>query len=336
MQKIITISEKTTLSIKFRKGKPNIQSPHAGVMNIPKPILKWAGGKSSLLELFYSGGYIPEKFGTYYEPFFGGGALFFFLWKKNLISKAVISDVNSETINLYEIIKEDCCQIIEKYQSMELANDSACYYVSRERFNQLKTKTKTSSCHDELLERAILLLYLNRTCFNGLYRENKSGEFNVPFGKYKNPLIIDEENLKIVHKAFQCASIKELNYKDAVQNAIADDFIYFDPPYMPLSETSNFNDYSKLGFGPDDQLQLSKIFRVLDKRGCYVMASNSSNPYIAEIYDEVHAKKFEVSAPRLINSKGTGRGNIIEYLMTNYEPTPKSQKIQTKLNSNKQ
>lgn len=276
----------------------------------PKPFVKWVGGKRQLLAQFRLRNlFPPEKFdpvkNTYLEPFVGGGAVFFDLLPKN----AVLSDMNLELVTTYNVIKKD----VEK-----LINALKRHKVNKEYFLKIRSKD-TSKLSD--LEIASRFIYLNRTCFNGLYRVNKSGQFNVPFGKNKNPLICDELNLRRVSQALKNVTIKHQDYKEVLKKAKKGDFIYFDPPYYPLSKTASFTSYTKDAFLDKEQIELRDVFVELHKRGCFVMLSNSDAPFINNIYSEIKDKKIQihkVEAGRAINSKGSGRGKILEVVVTNY------------------
>ncbi len=276
----------------------------------PKPFVKWVGGKRQLIKQFRDMGlYPPDDFdpikNSYFEPFVGGGAIFFDL----LPSKAYLSDMNFELVTTYNVIKNDVELLIKSLKK---------HVYSKEYFLKLRAK-KVSSLTS--LQTASRFIYLNRTCFNGLYRVNSKGGFNVPFGDNKNPLICDEINLRKVSKVLQDVEIKHQDYKSAVRKAKKGDFVYLDPPYHPMSSTSSFTSYTKESFGEKEQIELRDTFLELHKKGCFVMLSNSNADFINKIYGEL--KKYEITvhkvdAGRSINSKGTGRGKIKEVLVTNY------------------
>lgn len=276
----------------------------------PKPFVKWVGGKRQLLAQFRLRNlFPPEKFdpvkNTYFEPFVGGGAVFFDLLPKN----AVLSDMNLELVTTYNVIKDNVENLIKSLKK---------HKVNKEYF--LKTRSKDISKLSDI-EIASRFIYLNRTCFNGLYRVNKSGQFNVPFGKNKNPLICDEVNLRRVSQALKNVTIKHQDYKEVLKKAKKGDFIYFDPPYYPVSKTASFTSYTKDAFLDKEQIELRDVFVELHKRGCFVMLSNSDAPFINKIYSEIKDKKIQihkVEAGRAINSKGSGRGKILEVVITNY------------------
>ena len=271
-------------------------------MKNAKPVVKWAGGKSQLLEQIEE--HLPQEFGTYYEPFIGGGALFFYLWNAGRIKKAVISDNNPDLINIYRVIKEKPEELITELKKRKYKNEKEAYYKIRE-WEPRKAVLK-----------AARMLYLNRTCFNGLYRVNSKGKFNVPFGKYKNPKFLNEDNIWAVHEALKDTEIRLCDFEEAVKGAEKGDFVYFDPPYHPLSTTANFTGYTKNSFNEDDQKRLAETFRKLADMGVYVMLSNSYTDFIKGLYEDFNLKI--VYARRAINSDAKGRGQIEEYLILSY------------------
>ncbi|MEI7891225.1 MAG: DNA adenine methylase [bacterium] len=273
-----------------------------------RPFLKWVGGKAQLLSQFEK--YYPKDFNNYFEPFIGGGALFFSLNP----TKAHINDVNTTLIATYKNIKnnsEDIIKILkklhDKYQKSDDVARSDFFYDIREKFNSLS---------DTDLKKSAYLIFLNKTCFNGMYRENSKGGFNTPFGKYKNPTILDKENILRISKVLKNTKLTSVSFEKAVADAKKGDFIYFDPPYHPLSETAKFTSYHKDSFTKEDQLKLRDIFIELDKKGCYVMLSNSHTPFIEDIYKKY--RQETVMANRAINCKASGRGKIKELLILNY------------------
>lgn len=289
----------------------------------PHPILKWAGGKTSLLNTFEKEGFIPENFETYYEPFFGAGALYFYLWKSNRIEKAVLSDINVELYNLYNIIKLDHDKIINCSYKIDMSPDEKTYYMNRKKFNKLKQKPLNSCDENQKIKRALLLLYLNKTGYSGMYRENSNGEYNVPCGNYKNPTIVDEKNLQMMHDALECATILGTDFRTSIENAKNNDFIYFDPPYKPHENISKFRDYHRIKFGDNEQMELRNTFRAMNEKGCKLMLSNSSSPDLNEMYESIPNISIKsVYATRLINQKNIGRQIVEEYVITNYTPTP--------------
>lgn len=274
----------------------------------PKPFVKWVGGKRQLLRQFRDLGlYPPEDFdpiaNTYYEPFVGGGAVFFDLLPK----KAELSDLNYELVTTYNVIKSDVDALIKSLKKHKYEKE---YYLKVRAQNPKKLSD---------VEVASRFIYLNRTGFNGMYRVNSRGEFNVPFGKYTNPIICDEENLRRASKALQKVSIKQQDYKNVLKKARRGDFVYFDPPYYPVSKTASFTSYTAEAFLENEQTELRDTFVELHKRGCFVMLSNSDTPFINKIYSGIPGVKIsKVEAGRAINSKGSKRGKITEVLVTNY------------------
>jgi DNA adenine methylase len=271
----------------------------------PRPVVKWAGGKTQLLPYLIQ--FSPKQFNQYFEPFLGGGALFFKLSNNRKISKAYLNDCNCDLINVYSVIKKNLDELISELGSGFYQNNEEIYYQIR-----------LSSPENEI-KRAARFIYLNKTAFNGLYRVNSKGQFNVPFGKYKNPKILDKFNLKAVHEALQKDELTCMDFEEAVKQANTGDFIYFDPPYQPLSKTSNFTSYTAKSFGEADQERLHKCFKSLDEHGCFVMLSNSFSPFVNELYSDYNC--HTVMAGRAINCKAEGRGKIKELIVTNYETT---------------
>lgn len=264
----------------------------------PRPFLKWAGGKSKLLTQYTP--YFPKDFKTYYEPFLGGGAIFFHLQPKN----AVITDINSDLINAYRCIRDNLEQLIPLLEKHQQRHNKDYYY-------QVRSHLVTTE-----LERAARLIYLNKTCFNGLYRENLKGLFNVPIGKYKNPKVYNPDLLRSVSVALQSAQIEVRPFDTVVDYAKPSDFIYLDPPYYPLSPTSNFTAYNYCSFNEFDQIRLKDKFVELAGRGVKVMLSNSDCLFIRELYNNF--KINEILASRAINSNAGKRGKITELLITSY------------------
>ena len=274
----------------------------------PKPFVKWVGGKRQLLRQFRELGlYPPEDFSpitnTYYEPFVGGGAVFFDLLPKN----AELSDLNNELVTTYNVIKNNVDELIQSLQK---------HIYDKEYYLEVRAK-KVEDLSD--VEVASRFIFLNRTGFNGLYRVNKSGQFNVPFGRYNNPVICDEKNLRQVSEALQDVSITHQDYKNVLKTAKSGDFIYLDPPYYPINSTSSFTSYTAEGFLEKEQTELRDTFVKLHEKGCFVMLSNSDTPFINELYSGLDGITInKITAGRSINSKGSGRGKITEVLVTNY------------------
>jgi len=289
----------TTLNIgeireRNRKAKKITQSPH--------PFLKWAGGKRQLLQQIDA--FLPKKWGEYIEPFVGGGALFFYMLPK----KTILMDTNPVLINAYQVIKDHVEELIELLQPHQ--NDSEYFYQIRSLDRQPEFAKMSA------IEQASRTIYLNRCCFNGLYRVNSKGQFNVPFGKYKNPKFCDKENLRAVHDVLQDVKIFCGSFEKVLDFATDDSFIYFDPPYVPLTASSNFTSYTKDNFGLEEQKQLKRVFTKLDHQGSKVMLSNSYCEFILDLYQDyqIHV----VKAKRSINSNASRRGEIQEVIITNY------------------
>lgn len=274
----------------------------------PTPIIKWVGGKSQLLAQFSR--FLPAQYNRYFEPFLGGGAVFFHLQAQN----AVLNDINPNLIALYRHVKGHLDELLEvlytlrhRYHAMSPAEQGLEFYRIRERYNQLVAGS---------IEKSAFFIFLNKTGFNGLYRENSKGLYNVPFGRYDNPAMFDEANLRAVSRLLQGVELLSGNFATAVETAQAGDFVYFDPPYAPLSRTAYFTSYTKDTFGPAKQSELAEVARRLASRGVKVMLSNSSCEVIRELYHDFN--QFEVRASRAINSKPDLRGRIDELVITSY------------------
>lgn len=264
------------------------------------PFLKFAGGKTALLPEILP--LLPDRIDHYYEPFVGGGAVFFALAEAKRFSVAYLSDTNVELMNLYNELAHHPENVIQHLKTH--VYDEKYYYAVR-----AQDPHKMST-----IARAARLIYLNKTCFNGLYRVNKSGQFNVPFGSYKNPTICDEENLLAASLVLRHAAISPFDFEDATRYAKRGDAVFFDPPYIPLSKTSNFTAYSADGFSDGDQERLRDVIDKLDAKGVHVLLSNSDTPRVRELYADF--KIEEVQAPRRVNSKGGKRGNVGELLIS--------------------
>ena len=297
-------------------------------MKIVKPFVKWAGGKNSLIPQITK--YYPYelKNGTierYIEPFVGGGAVLIDILQKYEVKEAYAFDINIDLINCYNVIKNNVEELISKLDKKEkeflALNDEErqCYFYDiRAEYNSYKLK-------DELdVKRAAEFIFLNRTCFNGLYRVNKDGKFNVPCGKYKNPTICDSNNLRNLSKLIQNVIFEYGDYKKSEQYVNNNTFVYFDPPYRPLSVTSGFTSYTKEDFNDDNQKELAKYFNRLSLKNAKLMLSNSNPKNVNKndnFFEDIYKGFFinEVSAKRMINSNAKGRGEISELLITNYE-----------------
>ncbi|MNY04336.1 Modification methylase DpnIIA [compost metagenome] len=262
------------------------------------PFLKWAGGKGRLLGQYEP--LFPQRFNRYFEPFVGAGAVFFHLEPQ----KAHLSDTNPDLIACYQVIRDELPALIEVLRMYR--HDRDFYYHVRE----LNPADLTA------VQRAARMIFLNKTCFNGLWRVNRRGQFNVPFGDYKNPKILDEDNLHAVSQALQGVSIDLRPFDEVVSKARRGDFIYMDPPYHPVSSTSNFTSYGADDFKPDDQIRLAAAFRRLDAKGCKVMLSNSDTPFIRELYEDYRIE--QVWCRRAINRDAAKRGAVSEVVVMNY------------------
>lgn len=273
------------------------------------PVVKWVGGKRQLLPEIKK--YSPKKFNTYFEPFVGGGAVLFELQP----NQAIVNDINKELINLYSVIQNNVDELIETLSDKnEYSNTAECYYRIRELDREPKKYNKLTG-----IQRAARILYLNKTCYNGLYRVNSMGEFNSPFGSYKNPNIVNEITLKAVSKYFNESNIKFLNgdFEKVLKTAKKGDFVYLDPPYAPISKTSNFTGYNESGFGENEQIRLKKICDSLNNKSVKFLLSNSDCEFIRELYKGY--KIVTIKAKRVINSNGNNRGAVSEVLIRNYE-----------------
>ncbi len=270
------------------------------------PFLKWAGGKSRLLKQY--GPYFPprDEIRHYYEPFIGGAAVFFYLQPQF----STLSDINKKLVDVYRIVQQDVeglIRLLKKHKN------------EKEYFYQIRAQNPADLSPQE---QAARLIFLNKTCYNGLYRENRGGRFNVPFGCYKNPKICDEQRLRTASAVLQGVSLQEIEFSQALAKAVPGDFIYLDPPYAPVSATSNFTGYSRYNFLAADQRRLAGTVHELTARGCNVMLSNSSTPLVYELYGDRGYHLIEVKSRRNINSKADRRGPITELLILNYDPRP--------------
>ncbi len=301
--------------------------------NYAKPFLKWAGGKTQLLEQFAQ--YFPAELKNgeienYYEPFLGSGAVFFFVAQNYPIEKAFLSEINEELILTFKVVKNDVLFLIdslerlkEDYYYLSDTEQESYFYTIRDLYNKEKLKIDFSTYSSNWINRAAQIIFLNKTCYNGLFRLNKKGEFNVPFGRYKNPGILDEENLRRVSEILQIAEINLTDFEQIKKNITHNFFIYFDPPYRPLSKTANFTSYSKYDFKDMDQLRLAKLFKELGMNNNKLMLSNSDpkneNPndnFFETAYQGFRIKR--VKANRMINCNAGKRGSINELIIVNY------------------
>jgi DNA adenine methylase len=275
--------------------QPQIVHPAAA------PVVKWVGGKTRLLPELLAR--IPEQFGRYYEPFAGGAALFFRLAPR----RAVLADSNADLIGLYDALATDVASVIRRLQHHREAHDEHHYYATRERWNDRDASWPAA-------ERAAAFVYLNKTCFNGLWRVNRSGDFNVPIGRYTDPPICVPEALRAASTALARADLRCTDYRSAIADAGKGDFVYFDPPYDPVTSTSSFTSYTADAFAGEDQRALADCARELVARGCRVMLSNSDTPFMRSIYRGFRIER--VKCPRAINSNAARRGDVDELLIT--------------------
>jgi len=270
------------------------------------PFVKWAGGKTSLLHHLFP--HVPLRLSNYVEPFLGGGALFFGICSRTTSFNAHLSDANSELVNAYSVIKEFPEELIRLLSSFQREYDSdvdkSAYFYRRREWRPANP-----------IESAARLIFLNKTCYNGLYRVNSKGEFNVPFGRYKRPRIVNSESILSVSHALAVtkAELRTTDYKDALASCRAGDFVYLDPPYQASSRTSSFTDYTPDGFSEKDQEELAEEFRKLIDRGCTGLLSNSDTELTRRLYRDFETK--EVTANRPINSVGTGRKGYKELIV---------------------
>ena len=298
-----------------------------------RPFLKWAGGKGQLLDKFqelYPKQLKENKIKNFYEPFLGSGAVFFDIAQKYEIENAYLYDINEELVLTYKVIQNDVSKLTDflyRYQKSYLKLDKTkrqeFFYDQRTNYNLQRFNIDYDKYSENWFPRAAQLIFLNKTCFNGLYRVNSKGEFNSPAGDYDNPTICDEQNLLAVNKVLQIAEIRKADFKEIITDLKSNSFVYFDPPYRPISKTASFKAYSKHGFEDNEQIQLSKLFKFIHEEGSSVMLSNSdpknldpNDNFFDVIYNDFNI--FRVPARRMINSNAAKRGTINEIVVTNY------------------
>lgn len=271
---------------------------------LARPFLKWAGGKRQLLPELQR--HIPE-YEAYFEPFVGAGALLFHLQPK----RAVISDTNTELINCYNVIRYDLSELLEDLHGHERTEE---YYYKIRGIDRDEDAFKRLSN----VQRASRVIFLNKTCYNGLFRVNSKGHFNVPFGRYRNPKIVDRDVLEAVNRYLNTHDVVIYNedFEKAVQDARKGDFVYFDPPYDPVSDTASFTGYSINGFGRDEQRRLKKVYDELTRKGVKCLLSNSATPFVLALYQDYEI--IEVAASRSINSVSNRRGKVDEVIVKNW------------------
>lgn len=302
-------------------------------LTLAKPFLKWAGGKTQLLEQLNK--YFPPELKNgslknYYEPFLGGGAVFFFVAQNYPIKNAYLSDINEDLVLVFSVVQQNVFELIDKLTSLKtqyIERDEQerekYFYKIRELYNDEREKINFKKYSPDWIPRAAKMIFLNKTCFNGLFRMNRKGEFNVPYGRYKNPGILDQENLISANRVLQIAEIFLTDFEN-IKNKIKEDFfIYFDPPYRPISLTSSFTSYSKYNFTDEDQKRLAQFYNELGANGNKLMLSNSdpknenpSDHFFEKLYERFNI--IRVKANRMINCDGNNRGKINELLILNY------------------
>lgn len=287
--------QQNIIAVANQKARPSFSLPAKSA----SPFVKWVGGKRSVLSELIA--HMPSKFNNYYEPFVGGGALFFALYKE--LKNAFLSDINIDLILSYQVIKKNPNSLISKLEEHADNHNEKYYYEIR-------------SQHDLIdpVDVAARFIYLNKTCYNGLFRVNQKNEFNVPVGTYKNPDIVTKINIMLCSEALKNVSVLYKNYNEI--NPSCGDFVYFDPPYHPTTETS-FTSYSKSGFTEKDQLELHDKYASLAKKGVHVMLSNSNTSFIKELYKNFNI--VTITAPRVVNCKPNKRNSVEEVLIKNYE-----------------
>jgi DNA adenine methylase len=272
-----------------------------------RPILKWAGGKSRLVGPITA--HLPLEMQTYFEPFVGSGAVFFALASERRFRKAVLADINAELVDVYRGVRKDVSAVIKLLRAYRRRHDEETYYLTRERDPHTL----------DLIERTARLIYLNKTGYNGLYRVNRSGQFNVPFGRYDNPAICDEPRLRAAAEALRRrgVSIEVADFEAVCESAAPGDAVYFDPPYVPASKTANFTAYHKDSFGSDEHARLAHTFKRLTRRKVAAVLSNSYGEETQRLYRARNIEIERVLVTRPINSKSTARGNVAELIVSN-------------------
>lgn len=272
-----------------------------------RPFLKWAGGKQQLLAKYEP--YIPEKIQKYIEPFVGGGAVFFHLWNTGrLVGKVTLFDTNEELMNTYEVVRDRVEELIDAVRDHKVRHSKNYFYEVRNLDRDGRKLTP--------LERAARTIYLNKTCYNGLFRVNQKGQFNVPIGSYRDPPIVQAGLLRAASRALRGVRLKSTDFRELLKVAQPGDFVYLDPPYDPLSRTANFTSYTAANFGVRDQVDLAEVFRELTSRKCLCMLSNSDTELVRRLYEGF--TRYVFRANRAINSNPKGRSSMAEVLVINY------------------
>jgi DNA adenine methylase len=279
--------------------------PSPGESSELRPILKWAGGKRRLVSRILTR--LPPQIGTYYEPFVGGAAVFFALAAEGRFKRAVLSDLNHDLVDVYKGVKRHVRAVITLLEDYQRRHDSDTYYATRE----------LDPRELDLAERAARLIYLNRTGYNGLYRVNSSGQFNVPFGRYVNPVICNAPRLRAASRALARVTLDVTDFAEAVRAAKRGDAIYFDPPYVPLSKTSSFTAYHREAFGSEEHQRLADTFAEVTRRSVSAVLSNSDNRETRRLYKGLECEVERVLVTRPINSKSSARGAVAEILVSN-------------------
>lgn len=281
---------------------------------LPKPFLKWVGGKRQLLPDLLKRIEKLDGFERYHEPFVGGGALFFELSRRNAFGRkqTYLSDNNPNLVAAYLGLQSNVDRVIKLLQKHAAHHDPANFEAAAEYYYAVRAQQPQDD-----IAKAARIIYLNKTCYNGLYRENSKGQFNVPMGRYENPVICDEPTLRAASEALQRAKISQAPFDSVVKHAKPGDLVYFDPPYVPMSKTASFTDYAAGGFGPEAQQRLADVYATLSKRGVYVLLSNSMTDTVKNLY-----KPFRIDpvmASRAVNSRADRRGKIAEALVSNFD-----------------
>jgi len=276
-----------------------------GETRIPT-FLKWAGGKGSLISQYRN--LFPDKIERYFEPFVGSGVIFFYIKQVFNPKFVMLSDISEDLINCWQVVRDDVKELIGLLEIHKEKHNKEYYYDTRALLPQgIST-----------VQRAARLIYLNRTCFNGLYRVNSKGEFNVPMGDYKNPRILDVKNLKKASKMLKGVKIETRSYNNILKQVKKDDFVYMDPPYCPISKTSSFTSYTGSPFLEKEQEELANFCKKLDKKGCKFILSNSGCKFIRDLYKNF--KIIPITAKRMISADSSKRGNVRELVALNYQP----------------
>ena len=310
-----------------------IQKDSSLPIAVAKPFLKWAGGKGQLLVKFqdlYPTKLKEGKINNFYEPFLGSGAVFFDIAQRYKIKTAYLYDINEELILAYKVVQQDVSNLITQlrrhekaYLKLDEKKRAAYFYKQRDSYNKLRLHINYNNYSDAWIARTAQLVFLNKTCFNGLFRVNSKGEFNTPAGDYKNPTICDEKNLLAVSKVLAIATIKKADFRQIKKDIKKNSFVYFDPPYRPISKTASFTAYSKHSFSDKEQTELRDLFQWINSKGEYAMLSNSdpkNNNPADNFFDDLY-KEFtliRIPAKRMINSVASKRGSINEIVVTNY------------------